>query len=413
MSKYDYFSQNKPLTTAFALALGAAISLGLARFSYALFLPIMREDLNWSYLIAGIMNTANAGGYFLGAILCPRLFKWASPSKIFIISALLTSLSLGLSGAVANTDELFLLRLLAGVLSAFVFVGGGILSAQLGSSYPAKSGLILGIYYGGTGIGIVLSSLIIPISVKWATHQAWAHTWQLGWWLLAVIGCLFSLVLIKPSLSIQLASSKQNVSRSTAISHYRKIIFAYCCFGMGYIGYMTFVVALLKQLGMGSTSTHLFYALLGICVMISSKIWAKTLDSYKGGAPLGILNSLLAVASFIPAVIALNLQANESLSLFSICTIYISGMIFGACFLSAVASTTAFVKHNLPQQQWVSGITVFTTVFALGQVIGPTLTGWISDRFASLTTGFLLSSFVLLVGGIVAFAQKPLGKISN
>jgi len=176
---------------------------------------------------------------------------------------------------------------------------------------------------------------------------------------------------------------------------------------------MTFVVALLKQLGMSSTSIHLFYALLGVCVMISSKIWAKTLDKYRGGTPLAILNALLALASFIPAFIALNLHPNESLSLFSVCGIYISGLIFGACFLSAVAATTAFVKHNLPQDQWVSGITVFTTVFAIGQVLGPTLTGWISDRFASLTTGFLLSSCVLLVGAIAANTQKPLQRGVN
>ena len=36
------------LATAFGLALAAAVSLGLARFSYALLLPPMRADLDWS-----------------------------------------------------------------------------------------------------------------------------------------------------------------------------------------------------------------------------------------------------------------------------------------------------------------------------------------------------------------------------
>ena len=51
------------LAVAAALALGSAISLGLARFSYALLLPPMRADLGWSYLTAGAMNTVNAAGY--------------------------------------------------------------------------------------------------------------------------------------------------------------------------------------------------------------------------------------------------------------------------------------------------------------------------------------------------------------
>jgi len=34
---------------ALALSLGAAVSLGITRFAYALLLPPMRADLGWSY----------------------------------------------------------------------------------------------------------------------------------------------------------------------------------------------------------------------------------------------------------------------------------------------------------------------------------------------------------------------------
>ena len=64
----------KPLPTlavAAALALGSAVSLGLARFSYALLLPPMRADLGWSYFVAGAMNTVNAAGYLAGALAAP------------------------------------------------------------------------------------------------------------------------------------------------------------------------------------------------------------------------------------------------------------------------------------------------------------------------------------------------------
>ena len=54
-------------------------------------------------------------------------------------------------------------------------------------------------------------------------------------------------------------------------------------------------------------------------------------------------------------------------------------MLFTAVFLSVVASTTALVRHNLPQAQWASGISGFTIVFALGQPLAPTVVGWIAD----------------------------------
>jgi hypothetical protein len=32
--------------------------------------------------------------------------------------------------------------------------------------------------------------------------------------------------------------------------------------------------------------------------------------------------------------------------------VYASGLLFGGVFLSAVASTTALVRHNLPEAEW-------------------------------------------------------------
>jgi predicted MFS family arabinose efflux permease len=63
-----------------ALSLGAAVSLGVTRFAYGLLLPPMRADLQWSYTLAGAMNTANALGYLLGALATPRLMARLGPS---------------------------------------------------------------------------------------------------------------------------------------------------------------------------------------------------------------------------------------------------------------------------------------------------------------------------------------------
>ena len=61
-----------PVGVVLALSLGAAVSLGITRFAYALLLPVMRADLGWSYTLAGAMNTVNALGYLLGALAAPR-----------------------------------------------------------------------------------------------------------------------------------------------------------------------------------------------------------------------------------------------------------------------------------------------------------------------------------------------------
>jgi hypothetical protein len=80
---------------------------------------------------------------------------------------------------------------------------------------------------------------------------------------------------------------------------------------------------------------------------------------------------------------------------------------FGAVFLSVVASTTALVRHTLPAAQWAAGISAFTIVFALGQIVGPTVTGWISDGRGGLAGGLVASALTLWAGALLAWRQRP------
>ena len=89
--------------------------------------------------------------------------------------------------------------------------------------------------------------------------------------------------------------------------------------------------------------------------------------------------------------------------------VFASGALFGAVFLSVVASTTALVRHNLPAAAWPGGIAAFTGVFAAGQIAGPSLVGWVADRAGGLAGGFMFSAAVLAVGALLAWRQRPLG----
>ena len=88
---------------------------------------------------------------------------------------------------------------------------------------------------------------------------------------------------------------------------------------------------------------------------------------------------------------------------------------FGGVFLSVVASTTALVRHNLPQSQWAAGISAFTIVFAAGQIVGPTVVGWIADGLGAgsdlvgLQRGLIFSAVALWLGAVVAMRQRALG----
>jgi predicted MFS family arabinose efflux permease len=140
----------------------------------------------------------------------------------------------------------------------------------------------------------------------------------------------------------------------------------------------------------------LFYALLGVAVVVSSRLWAGLLDRCRGGAALALLNTLAGLATVVPAVTA------------AWPMVMASGLLFGAVFLSVVASTTALVRHNTAPAQWATGISAFTVVFAAGQIVGPTIVGWIADGPGGLQRGLMFSAVALWTGAALASRQRAL-----
>ncbi|TAJ61078.1 YbfB/YjiJ family MFS transporter [Variovorax sp.] len=390
------------LRLAFALSMGAAVSLGITRFAYALLLPPMRDDLGWSYALAGGMNTANAVGYLVGALVTPALMRRFGVSRLLVVGAVLASLFMAGSGFVTAAPALLLQRLLAGIASAWVFVAGGLMAARLGEADASRGGLLLGIYYGGTGFGILASALLVPQVLQAAAGEP--HGWAWAWWALAVASGLATVLLAwagralpdRPAPAPAAAASGAAPGAPVALRRFGWALAGYAFFGIGYIGYMTFVIALLREQGASAGFVTLFYALLGIACIASSRLWAGLLDRYRGGQPQALLNGLLGVATLLPV-----LSASAPIAL-------VSGLLFGGVFLSVVASTTALVRHNLPSSRWAQGISVFTIVFAFGQIVGPTITGWISDGPGGLARGLVGSAIALWLGAVLASRQHAL-----
>jgi len=388
------FALRHPLLTALALSFGATISLGISRFSYALLLPPMRADLDWSYLLAGAMNTANAFGYFVGALMTPALMRRMNAQAALIGGALLTGVFMLLSGFVTDAVMLLLQRVLAGIASAFIFISGGLLAARLGVLHVKRAGFLIGLYYGGTGFGITLSALLVPATLEAASGVS--HSWQWAWLMLGGLCLVMTLLMAFPARQIDGAAAAAGGPVHFRVRAFAFGLAGYLMFGVGYIGYMTFIIALLKEQGMDASRITLFYALLGLAVVASSRIWARMLDHFKGGQSLAILNGLLAIATLLPVLTSATVA------------VFASGILFGAVFLSVVASTTALVRHNLPSEAWSSGISGFTTVFAFGQIVGPTIVGWISDGAGGLQRGLVFSAVALLFGALLASRQRAL-----
>ncbi len=374
---------------ALLLSLGPAVALGLARFAYALILPAMRDDLGWSYAEAGAMNTTNALGYLAGALLSTSLAMRLGNRRIFWLAMLLTAIGLFASGLTTNYLLLLTFRTLVGFSGAVTFISGAALASRLAVG-AAGSSFIVSLYFGGVGLGILTSGVGLPLLLERS-----AAAWPLAWLILGGLGFVATLVGRQTALSLPELERRPQGSRGEAFKTMLwPAALAYFLFGLGYITYMTFVIAFLRDQGSSAAQVSLFWLMLGLSTALSSFVWGRALDKMRSGYALALILLLNAFGAGTPLL-------GTALAI-----LLVSAVLFGSSFLSVVSAVTTIVRKNLPQHAWTSSIAFFTVLFSIGQTLGPLLSGVLADRSGSLTSGFLLSALFLLVGGGVALLQR-------
>ena len=381
------------LGVALGLALGPAVGLGFARFAYALLLPAMRADLGWSFSVAGAMNTANALGYLLGALLAASAARLAGSRRMFLAGLAITALALGLSAFSENNIVLLALRAVNGVAGAISFVVGAGLAAQAaGRHAPARAALLLGVYFAGGGAGSVGSGLLIPPLLAHSSDEA---GWREGWLLL---GALSVLALALSILAVRRAQEPP----STLSTHDRwprrtlmALLVAYLLFGAGYISYMTFIVALLEEEGFNPGEITSFWIVLGIAAVAAPFAWSPILSRLPGGRGPALVLAVVTAGALLPLLSATTWAA------------FVSAGLFGGSFLTVVTAVTDVARVNLHPSYWTPAIGTLTVAFALGQCVGPAISGALSDRSSGVFAGLALSAGILASAMLTALAQRP------
>lgn len=380
---------NGSIAVAVGMSAGPLIALGLARFAYALLLPPMRDQLAWSYSAAGTLNTTNAAGYLIGALAAPTLATRLGARRCFLLGCAATALMLLATASTSSFALLLVIRLLAGLFGALSFVlGAGIVAEASHRASKGRAALMLGIYFGGAGLGIVLAGLLVP-----AILAVTDDSWRLGWVALAAVAAAATVVAgwacRRTSDPAPPAADAERWDRRSIAP----VVAGYTCFGIGYIAYLTFVIALLTERGFSTPQVATFWAVVGVAAAASGLVWGRVLGRLPGGRGMALVMGVLALGTAMPAW-----STEPALA-------YVSGALVGGTFLTVVTAMTVAVREALPQPHWTAGMAFATVGFGLGQTVGPVLTGWVSDRLDSLTSGLLVSAAVLVLGIVLALAQ--------
>lgn len=392
--------RTSPLRVALAGMAALAVAMGIGRFAFTPLLPMMLHDGVVDIATGSWLATANYAGYLAGALLYMALpwlgRRWgarAVPGNAALVRSGLVATVL-LTGLLAVPWPALwpLLRLLAGVVSALVFLGTanwcmGRL-AHLGR--PALGGLI----FCGPGLGIVFTGL--PTSAMVAAGWSAAAGW-LAFAALAAVLCSGAWTVIRgseaPATEAAVAIDAPALPPARPAPERALLAMAYSLAGLGYIITATFLPVIARSaLPMGSVWPDLFWPLFGVGVALGAFLSTRI-------APTRDRRVLLAGAYLLQAVaIGLGVvwpgRAGFALG----------SLLLGLPFTAITFFALQEARHQWPQS--AAGFTgLMTALYGIGQIAGPPMAAALLERAGSQARGFdqalAVAGSVLVLGAAI------------
>jgi len=374
----------KPYTLVIGGVFALFIAMSIGRFAYTPILPFMQQETGFSTRFAGFLASSNYAGYLVGALiasLVPLKKKRALLLRFSIVLSILLTLLMGLT---YSHTSWILWRFLSGIVSAFVFV----LASSLILDQLAKQGKLgwVGIMYGGVGLGIFVSGLLVPILIENFHYEgAW-----IGLACLAGILGIYVFLTVKeeePIPSSAAILNEQTKKPAKSLNWFPWLLASYGLEGLGYIVTGTFIVAIAEQTPAFSGNATSVWVLVGLTAIPSCVMWAYF------GSKYGLMRSLMTLLIIQAIGIALPAISDSSPSF------YISAVLFGATFMGATTLATAFARNKNPLGS-ARVIAIMTTIYALGQMIGPSIAGVLTAETESYTWALSGAAIFVFIGAL-------------
>ena len=373
---------DRSLALAFGGLAAMTAAIGIGRFAYTPILPAMLSTLGWSKSDAGLVASANLLGYFVGALLAGRPFAVARPRPWLVTALMISAVSTVAMALPSDIVTFVSLRFIGGVASAFVIVCASILVLE--RLLASGRGSLSAIQFAGVGFGIMISA--IAVSVMLAAGASWRSLW-VGTGSLAMLAAVAAALLI-PAADHDDAPTKPEVTGAPA-SGMGAIIVAYGLFGFGYIITATFLVAIVRMTNEVRILEPWVWMLFGLAAIPSVTVWNWL------GKRIGILNAFAAVCALEAVGVAISV---EWVTIPGIClsALLLGGTFMGITVLGFMAGRVLSAGH--PHRAFAR----MTASFSIGQMIGPTLAGFLSERLGDFRVASLTAAAALVIAAALA-----------
>jgi MFS family permease len=373
--------------------------LGFGRFAYPMLIPSMRGSLGFNYIEMGLLSGAIMLGYLLFSLIGGMLTTRFGPKRIVIASLLCGSISMFFISRFSGFFPL--------LFFAFAMGGGGAGAHISMTTLPmawfeeSKLGRALGVVTGGTGLGIIVTGLLLPYLLSNLGKEAWRQCWLLLAMITFTVSVMgFFLLKEKPS-QMNLHSLEISEDMETIVFPVRRdgltirtIFVMYFIFGFAYNIYATYFVAyMVEEIRLTEKTVGDIWAIFGWMCTGSGLIWGFISDRLGRRKALLWNNGMISLAVLLPLL----LHQTPFLAL--------SAFLFGLTFLGTVTIIAASVGDQVVEKR-ASVYGLVTLIHGIGQFLGTTLGGYLKDltgtfqlTFIVSLIGFLLCSILVILNG--------------
>ncbi|MFJ7951447.1 YbfB/YjiJ family MFS transporter [Lysinibacillus sp. NPDC096418] len=353
------------------------VAMGISRFAFTPILPFMRHDVGFSFEVAGFLASSNYIGYFIGALWAG--FVYRKRKAFLLISVVINVLSVVLMGLIELYSIWLALRLIAGITGGLIFV----LTSSIIMDYLAKQTLTRwsGYLFSGIGLGIAISGLFVPYM---EAHFAWQGAW-IG---LGILSALFlvSTIILWRDLQVQDGMKAMKTSETKLTQGFMPwLIAAYGFEGLGYIITGTFLVDIIHNIPSLQAYSSYSWVIVGVAAIPSAPVWTLLMEKFSAIKILFVAYILQVFGILLPVFSQ------------TVWSVLLSSFLFGLTFVGIVTLTTSYARQQFPTQSG-SVVSILTTFYAFGQIVGPIIAGKLVGVYSSYKAALIFA------GAIVFFA---------
>lgn len=374
-----------------------AVTYGLARFAYGLFVPHLREAFDLSPAVLGVIGAGSYAGYCVAIFVSMTLTHRVGPRVMAVAAG---SMAVAGTAAIAGAPTAWLLA--AGVLVAGS--GAGLASPPMGEavamSVPEKlqdrSNTFIN---SGTSIGVAISGPAALLA---------AEQWRLAWAAFAALGLaaiLWNALVIPRKLGEDLSAPDDLGANTPVLSldyllGWRSAALFAAAWGVGFASaaYWNFSRDVVVQAGgIGEAGSTLFWTVIGVSALAGA---AAGDLARRFGIGRSFSGSLLVMAGAIALLVAA--PGVMPLS-------YLSAALFGSSYIMLTGVILVWAVAVFAERP-SAGIGAAFLMIAAGQVAGSPVAGALAGA-TSLKTAFMM--FAGLAVLTAAIKARPNGTAAS